>query len=137
MRGCPSTSVRFRALRCVVAMASAACGCSLLVDASDIDAGCPEGYKECPEGCVRDDDPRYGCASVSCNEPCLFLNAEPTCVDGECAIGRCFWGFGRASDGRCEAPVLSDPSHCGARNVRCPSGWHCYLGECRESLPDD
>ena len=119
-------------LRWCLGVALAFCGCSLLVDASDIDAGCPDGYKDCGE-CVRVDDARYGCDDVLC-DPCNIPNAEPTCVDGQCEIERCWFGFGQVEDG-CELPVLGDPKNCGSPNNACADGWLCIFGECVEPDP--
>lgn len=124
-----------RALRWLFSGAFAICGCSLLVDASDIDAGCPEGWKDC-NGCVPVRDPKYGCNDSIC-DICALENAEPECSDdGRCVIARCLWGFGCPTSNGCMTPILGDPKNCGGCNVQCPEGWLCQLGECVASLSE-
>ena len=121
-----------RLMRWPFSVALVLCGCSLLVDASDIDVGCPEGYKFC-RGCVSIDDPRYGCDDVACTR-CGFPNAEPKCEDGQCKIKRCLYGFGDPLDGACANPVIGDPENCGAPSNACNPGELCIAGAC---LPPD
>jgi hypothetical protein len=85
-------------------------GCSLLVDTSDLDAGCPSGTKLCAgDGCVAVDDPAYGCKRDSCI-PCSDIrNAVAVCVDFECE-GQCLDGFGCAG---CLVDLLTDEDNCG------------------------
>jgi hypothetical protein len=106
-------------------------GCSLLVDTSDLDAGCPEGTKLCPgEGCVDLTDPAYGCALDSC-APCEDLtNAVAVCLDLRCEP-LCLEGFGCTG---CLVNLLTDEENC---NGCCEPGepclFRCEPGEvCKE-----
>lgn len=102
-------------------------GCTVLVDTSDLDAGCPEGTKLCPgEGCVALTDPAYGCKLDSCI-PCTEVqNAVAECVDLECH-GRCLEGFGCPS---CTADLLTDELNCGDCGNPCDPGLVCKAGAC-------
>jgi hypothetical protein len=104
-------------------------GCSLLVDTSDLDSGCPEGTKNCPgEGCVRLTDPAYGCTPDSC-APCENLtNAAAVCFDLEC-VGLCLEGYGCEG---CLVNLLTDEQNCGGCctegepcRFRCAEGQVC------------
>ena len=110
-------------------------GCSLLVDTSDLDAGCPEGTKLCAgEGCVDLYDPAYGCRRDSCIPCTEVTNAVAECVDFECR-GKCLEGFGCAG---CGANLLTDEENCGgccgspgeACEHRCMPGQLCNEGTC-------
>jgi hypothetical protein len=111
-----------------------ALGCSLLVDTSDLDAGCPEGTKLCAgDGCVELDDPAYGCKRDSCI-PCTDVtNAVAECDDFQCH-GKCLDGFGCAN---CLVNLLTDEGNCGDCCVageecehRCAEGQVCKAGVC-------
>jgi hypothetical protein len=106
-------------------------GCSLAIDASDLDEGCAPGQKLCGQGnCVSIDDPSYGCRPASC-EPCLLENAIPECRDGDCDVRACLDGFGCATPRRgCPAFVLIDELNCGTCNNECGAGESCQLGIC-------
>ena len=133
----PRPAIERRPLRGFIGVAFAICGCSLLVDASDIDAGCPEGWKDCG-GCVRIDDPAYGCRPGICGPACALENAEPECTDdGRCVAARCLWGFGCPDSNGCLTPILGDPKNCGNCGSECQEGWLCDLGECVASLPEE
>jgi hypothetical protein len=119
-------------LRWLFSVAFAVGGCSLLVDASDIDAGCPPGWKYC-DGCVRVDDPMYGCGESLC-DTCALENAEPVCEEGKCVVARCLWGFGCPD---CRTPILGDPKNCGGCNIECQAGWLCELGTCVAALAEE
>jgi hypothetical protein len=109
-------------------------GCSLLVDTSDLDSGCPEGTKNCPgAGCVRLTDPAFGCGLHTC-APCENLtNAVAVCIDLRCE-GPCLEGF--ACTG-CLVNILTDEQNCGGCCTdgepcpfRCESGEVCKEGVC-------
>jgi hypothetical protein len=110
-------------------------GCSLLVDTSDLDAGCPEGTKLCPgHGCVELTDPAFGCKVDSCI-PCTEVkNAVAVCTDFECS-GKCLEGFGCAG---CRANLLTEEGNCGGCcaspseecEYRCAPGQVCKAGKC-------
>jgi hypothetical protein len=104
-------------------------GCELLVDTSDIDAGCGPGTHYCPNaGCVSLDDPAFGCGDPSCGS--CFLNATNTivsCNEGACEY-TCTRGFGCAS---CDTFLLTDNQHCGGcENSACATGELCCNGTC-------
>jgi len=109
-------------------------GCSLLVDTSDLDSGCPEGTKRCPgTGCVEVTDPAYGCALDTC-APCENLtNAVAVCLDFRCE-GLCLEGF----DCGCLVNILTDEKNCGGCCpddlepcvFRCDSGEVCKNRAC-------
>lgn len=74
-----------------------ALSCSLVVDPSDIDAGCAEDEHYCDGACVGKDDPKFGCGASNCL-PCPLANAVPTCSDGQCTVEACLNGFRRGGD---------------------------------------
>jgi hypothetical protein len=105
-------------------------GCSLLVETSDLDAGCAVGQKLCPDyGCVAIDDAAFGCEPDVC-VPCEKANAIPSCEAGRCAIGSCVFPYG-CSD--CHANLLTDEENCGACAERCSPGERCQNGACAGS----
>jgi hypothetical protein len=109
-------------------------GCSLLVDASEIDAGCAADEKRCYFECVKRDDPAYGCRPTQC-EPCDLANGVPACgADDQCHAEYCLYGFARTrSDGvwKCSVqPVLADPANCGPFGAACLDGELCHAGKC-------
>ena len=73
-------------------------------------------------GCVATNDPRYGCASASC-DACAISNASATCdQEGRCAIGGCDPGFADCDgdvDG-CETDYTTSTVHCGGCFMHCP-----------------
>lgn len=106
-----------------------AVSCSLVVDTSELDAGCPTGERLCEGMCVSDTDPAYGCDPTACGPPCTKTNGIPHCVDGVCELKVCRYGFGCEA---CDRDVLTDEFHCGACRVRCPAGHRCVHGKCEE-----
>jgi hypothetical protein len=106
-----------------------AVGCSLLVDASDVDHGCPAGTKLCDVKCVAIGDPAYGCDPVRC-DPCRIANAIPTCRDQTCVVDNCLLGFGCPGSTGCEANVFIDPKNCGECHQACASAEICREGQC-------
>ncbi len=107
-----------------------ALGCSLLVDTSDVDQGCPAGQKLCGTGhCVEQSDPAYGCSPDHC-EPCSLANAIPICSQGNCVVNACLLGFGCRNDGGCPANLLIEIENCGSCGHRCDAGTSCRDGEC-------
>jgi hypothetical protein len=106
-------------------------GCSIAVNADEIDKGCGEGRKLCGEGnCVRIDDPAYGCQPTGC-QPCLLDNAIPECRDGECAVEACLEGFGCPVDRLgCTVNIFVDTDHCGACGYACAGDGRCVDGQC-------
>jgi len=109
-------------------------GCSLLVDTSDLDAGCPAGTKLCSgEGCVDVDDPAYGCALDSCTRCPNVQHAVAVCDEGVCE-GVCLDGFGCAG---CSVNLLADEDNCGGCcegvtpcDYQCAEGEFCSNGAC-------
>jgi hypothetical protein len=112
----------------------AAFGCSLLVDTSELDAGCPEGTKLCPgAGCVAIDDPAYGCRPDTCTRCPNVLHAVAVCVENSCS-GVCLEGFGCSN---CTANLLADEDNCGGCcggrspcEFDCEDGEYCQNGTC-------
>jgi hypothetical protein len=109
-------------------------GCSLLVETSDLDAGCSEGTKLCAGiGCVDVMDPAYGCKRDTCI-PCSDVkNAVAVCREFRCE-GECLEGFGCAS---CLVDLLTDEDNCGGCCTpgedcmyRCGDGQVCKEGRC-------
>lgn len=106
---------------------------------------CAAGETLCRDGCVRTDDPLYGCGAPSCS-PCETARAVSMCVANECVIDRCDPGYadcnGIPSDG-CEAD-LSRALSCGACDRACSpdtpicaptdAGFQCTTG-CSPDTP--
>ena len=116
-----------------VALVSLAC--SLVIDTSEIDAGCGEGMKICAGSCVRIDDPAYGCTRTECS-PCEDSEGDPfgdrrlpICEGTSCVTDTCAYGFG-CDD--CTVPILSDPMNCGRCRNSCDPGSVCLLGVCQD-----
>ena len=120
-----------RALRLLVSLPFVtSAGCSFLVDASEIDRGCPPGEKLCGEElCVRVDDPAYGCRPTSCT-PCTLDNAIPVCDGERCAVSACLFGFGCPNELGCEFNILTDRLHCGSCDTMCAAAESCQDGQC-------
>jgi hypothetical protein len=121
----------------VLALALAAHGgCSLVIDTSDIDEGCSDGYKLCHGRCVLKTDPAFGCETGICS-PCLLPNAIPVCKAAPgahpdvqeltCAVKECTLGF---TCGDCSAHAFSDELNCGYCNHVCGTGELCANGTC-------
>lgn len=117
------------ASRVLVLCLAGALGCSLMVDTSDLDAGCPEGQRLCDGRCVDDTDPAYGCTPGVCGAPCTKPNGIPECVSGVCVLKHCRYGFGC---GGCDVDVLMNENHCGSCHNECTRGKRCVNGECVE-----
>lgn len=110
-------------------LVAGALGCSLLVDTSELDAGCP-GERLCDGKCVSNTDPAYGCTPGECGAPCTKTNAIPHCVDGACEVKVCRYGFGCPP--ACNEDVLTSEDHCGTCNNDCGAGRRCVDGNCVE-----
>ena len=126
------TAARLLVLACVLV---ASAGCSLLVDTSELDEGCPPDAKLC-DGCVSKNDPAYGCGDEGC-EPCPTSHAVPICKDGECAADFCEYGYGCDN---CTANLLTEEGNCGECEHRCSAGERCVAGMCvicRDACPSD
>jgi hypothetical protein len=102
-------------------------GCSLVVDTSDINEGCGEGYKPCFGHCVSSTDPAFGCADGICSA-CRIENAIAECQGNVCAIKQCVLGFGCGE--RCETNLFTDEQHCGTCDTKCASDQLCANGVC-------
>jgi hypothetical protein len=110
----------------VGALTSAA-ACSLLVDTSGLDEGCPSGRKFCAGSCVPVNDAAYGCEETGC-EPCRRDNGVPRCDGTECVWDTCLYGYGCE---QCTARILIDPENCGFCRHACdPDEQTCSAGEC-------
>lgn len=105
---------------------AAVLGCSLLLDTSDIDAGCGDDRKVCNGRCVSNQDPAFGCRLTRC-APCELPNAVPACEAGECRVRACLYGFGCPD---CRANLLTDEFNCGECGTVCASGMLCSDGSC-------
>jgi hypothetical protein len=103
-------------------------GCSLLVDTSELDAGCPTGQRLCDGKCVSDTDPAYGCTPGECGPPCTKTNAIPHCVNGACEVKACRFGFGCRP--ACNEDVLTSEAHCGSCGNGCERWERCVAGTC-------
>ena len=99
--------------------------CTLLVDTSELDAGCGDGMKFCGR-CVTLDDPAYGCDSGVCT-PCEFPHAIPECLNGECVAKSCLYGYGCQS---CTASILTEERNCGECGHVCADSERCVDGVC-------
>ena len=113
--------------------------------ASCVSGACVSG--ECDEGWADCNDDLYdGCETYvwedlrncgTCGKECDYANADNVCVEGECVIEQCFYGFddcnGEIRDG-CEIEMLSDPNHCGGCGDACDlpnTDQHlCLSGDC-------
>lgn len=119
----------------IFALALVTLACSLVIDTSEIDAGCGDDMKICAGSCVRIDDPAYGCTMTECS-PCEDGQGDPfgdrrlpICNGTDCDTDTCAFGFG-CND--CTVPVLSDPANCGSCGNDCDPGWICLLGVCED-----
>lgn len=88
---------------------------------------CPAGEKACGSGCVRVDDPSFGCSATGC-EPCPALPnvASYACsAEGACGVAECTAGFGDCGDGAgCETLLRMSPN-CGDCGAACGTGLVC------------
>jgi hypothetical protein len=88
--------------------------------------------------CVAINDPRYGCASKTSCDACIFTNATATCGhDGRCTLGGCAAGYadcnGDPQDG-CEVHYTSDSAHCGRCFNPCPGAAQHAESRCENGL---
>lgn len=120
-------ALAFRGL--VLVLVSGVLACSVLVDTSDLDAGCPSGQRLCDGNCVSDTDPAYGCTPGQCGPPCTKTNAIPHCVAGSCEVKVCRYGFGCPP--ACNVDVLTSELHCGSCDNDCSRLPDCEDGACR------
>jgi len=105
-------------------------GCSLLVDTSDLERGCGEGWKLCGVGhCVQVNDPAYGCTREHC-QPCALSNAIPACSGETCTVSACLFGFDCPNELGCPVNTLVEIDNCGACGKHCDSGQTCRDGRC-------
>ena len=110
-----------------VAAVAGAGACSLIVDTSGVDEGCPSGEKFCAGRCVPVNDPTYGCQPAGC-EPCRTDNGVPRCgADQRCEFDACLYGFGCLD---CSAKILIDEDNCGACGHPCADKETCASGSC-------
>jgi hypothetical protein len=118
---------------CTSALIAFGClACSFVVDASDIDEQCPVNWKFCSGQCVEESDPDYGCGPT-CGVICTLENATATCVEDECAVHTCTYGFAWSDINEgCLISYLADKNNCGSVGNRCAEGWICLEGQCRE-----
>ena len=104
--------------------------------------GCAGNEKACGEGCVKVDDPAYGCSVTGC-EPCTSLpHAQAACAGGVCVFSDCEAGFENCdgNDGNgCETDVTGDPQQCGACGSPCvvpDATATCVNGKCEVGTCD-
>lgn len=108
-------------------------GCSLINDADEfraLDGSADGGLDAGPDAAP----------ACSMDEQCAgFLNAAPSCDDGECVLGMCAAGFGDCDDVAmtgCETSVAT-PTNCGSCGVSCESASPlCEMGECVATCSD-
>jgi hypothetical protein len=108
-----------------VGVLASAIACSLLVDTSEINAGCGDDTKECEQKCVATDEPFYGCSRDKCN-PCPGDHIIHTCEDDKCVFVSCVHGFGCLN---CGKNLFTDPDNCGTCGMVCDGGT-CAEGRC-------
>lgn len=116
---------------CDLANAVAGCGvsgCTIVTCEGDFD----DCDKQAANGCevnLMTDPASCG----ACSDACITLNADPACVDGDCAIGFCGAGFedcdGNVANG-CEANVQASPLTCGDCDTACGPFDVCQNGQC-------
>lgn len=97
------------------------------LDAAATEPACRPGEKTCNGGCVRTDDPAFGCASAGC-EPCSVSHGTAACdAAGKCAVGQCEPGRANCSGSStgCDAKLASDPENCGACGKKCAANQVC------------
>jgi hypothetical protein len=106
---------------------------------------CFPGSKVCPNAkgelvCLDSNDPQTGCKGTAACEPCVVVNAVPSCnSNGQCVAEECQTGWaecnGDPTDG-CETFLEKDPSHCGSCVNDCLAtgpGYLCKAGVCVEN----
>jgi hypothetical protein len=100
-------------------------------------SSCKSGFKACGGVCAALDDPKYGCASDSC-EACPAGDGA-TCVDGKCTAAKCPRGFKACGD---QCVSVTDPRYgcagtsctpCTVQNgtALCTEGGECGVENCR------
>lgn len=121
--------------------------CSLVLDTSALDEGCPSTHKPCSGKCVPVSDPDFGCSSDACR-PCVIPNATAHCgAAGSCIVAACRGDFldcngdgDQPNTDGCETDSAHDPLHCGGcRNPQCTVAngtAGCAAGRCAIALCD-
>jgi hypothetical protein len=98
---------------------------------------CATGLTECGAECVADDDPEFGCGSVTC-QPCELPSAQAMCSSGQCVVAQCNEGLadcdGDPATG-CETDLATE-DNCGACGVSCGAGQSCREGACALDCPE-
>jgi hypothetical protein len=116
------------ALAAVAFAFSPACG-------EAVDSDQCERWSDC------DGDPANGCETPvgrdenncgACGIVCGDAQANPSCVDGSCALN-CHTGWedcdGDLANG-CERPIDDDPQSCGGCDLACPAAVACVASDC-------
>lgn len=110
--------------------------------------GCPNGYTQCGDECVKTDSDKDNCGSCGslCRAPVNPADSAWTCgplvsppnTDWMCATAACTQqckpGFGDCNkifctDG-CEIDLKTDPQNCGACGTKCDANQQCVDGAC-------
>ncbi len=134
----------------VILMTVVVVSCSLALDTSALNQGCPEGTKACFGQCVSMRLAKYGCARPGC-APCALQHATSNCNDSyECSIASCAPPFNNCDSDPttgCETNTDESTQYCGgcAAVNNCTSqaqqiGHHitaalcgagaCYISQC-------
>lgn len=102
--------------------------CSLLVDSSEIDAGCPSGERPCFGKCVPASEAKFGCEPVGCGVCPELDNAIFGCNEkNECVVAACLDGYGCLN---CTVNLLINDENCGTCGNSC-GGRMCVAGTCQ------
>ncbi len=103
---------------------------------------CAAGFADCngrPDDGCEVDTRTTPAHCGACGTTCSLPNATAGCALGACTVAACTAGFancdGNPTNG-CETPTASNPSHCGACGVVCPSGV-CQMGMCQPASCSD
>jgi hypothetical protein len=135
-----------------------ACGCSVLVDRSELESGCGAGRKGCEItpgeiSCVSNASAEFGCSRESC-VPCTLPQAIEVCGgDGECAVGTCeahYENCDLMSENGCEVDLDTSYANCGSCGINCDDALRgmemtvsarcvagrCAVGTCLEGHAD-
>lgn len=129
-------------LLCVTVLTASVLGASncKLQDASgycqtECEKTCPRDGRDV---CVATNDPKFGCASSSCEE-CDLAHAVTVCGnDGHCAIGGCMTGYADCDNvdhNGCETDYTNSLEHCGDCLTSCltrdqHANFNCNNGLC-------
>jgi len=106
---------------------------------------CPSGLTLCDDSCVDLDASNLHCGACRNNCATAFPNAIAVCLAGRCVPVACMRDYADCGpEAGCEVHLGSDPSHCGACNMRCrmPNAsvrcvdGVCRLGSCDEGFAD-